>query len=206
MSFCARSRRYPSWVKTNIGKSPAILGVDMMDYSPSRVAYGTTSNEVENAIAHHNNGGIVTFVWHWNAPSGLYNSASQRAYSNIPPHNCILTLFLIAWYSGFYSTASSFNLGTALSNTNGNDYKLIIRDIDAIATQLKRLQSAGVPILWRPLHEAEGGWVCHAPFHRTNTLLTQLYTVLVGTQRRLYIVQEVMGHYVRSDDQLSWAE
>ncbi|KIM25651.1 carbohydrate-binding module family 1 protein [Serendipita vermifera MAFF 305830] len=129
-----------NWVKTNIGKSPAILGVDMMDYSPGRVEYGASSNEVENAIAHHNNGGIVTFVWHWGAPSGLYNSASQP------------------WYSGFYSEASSFNLGNALANTNGNDYKLLIRDIDAIATQLKRLQSAGVPVLWRPLHEAEGGW------------------------------------------------
>lgn len=74
--------------------------------------------------------------------------------------NYILTS-ITAWYSGFYSAASSFNLGAALSNTNGNDYKLIIRDIDAIATQLKRLQSAGVPILWRPLHEAEGGWVRH---------------------------------------------
>jgi len=34
----------------------------------------------------------------------------------------------------------------------------LIRDIDAIAVQLKRLQAANIPILWRPLHEAEGGW------------------------------------------------
>ena len=45
-----------------------------------------------------------------------------------------------------------------MNNPNGNDYQLILRDIDAIATQLKRLQSANIPILWRPLHEAEGGW------------------------------------------------
>ena len=37
-------------------------------------------------------------------------------------------------------------------------YDLLIRDIDAIAEQLKRLQDAGVPVLWRPLHEASGGW------------------------------------------------
>ncbi|MEN9309860.1 MAG: putative b-mannanase, glycoside hydrolase family 26 protein, partial [Fibrobacterota bacterium] len=35
---------------------------------------------------------------------------------------------------------------------------LIIRDIDSIATQLKRLQAAKVPVLWRPLHEAGGAW------------------------------------------------
>ena len=35
---------------------------------------------------------------------------------------------------------------------------LLIRDIDAVANQLKRLQEADVPVLWRPLHEASGGW------------------------------------------------
>ena len=33
-----------------------------------------------------------------------------------------------------------------------------MRDIRAIATQLKRLKDAGVPVLWRPLHEAPGKW------------------------------------------------
>lgn len=62
------------------------------------------------------------------------------------------------WYSNFYTAATSFDLSAAMANTGSNDYKLILRDIDAIATQLKRLQSAGIPVLWRPLHEAEGGW------------------------------------------------
>jgi mannan endo-1,4-beta-mannosidase len=33
-----------------------------------------------------------------------------------------------------------------------------MKDIDAIAEQLMILKEAGVPILWRPLHEASGGW------------------------------------------------
>lgn len=45
-----------------------------------------------------------------------------------------------------------------MNNPSGPDYALILRDIDAIATQLQRLQSAGIPVLWRPLHEAEGTW------------------------------------------------
>ena len=32
------------------------------------------------------------------------------------------------------------------------------KDIAEIAKQLLRLQDAGVPVLWRPLHEASGGW------------------------------------------------
>lgn len=30
--------------------------------------------------------------------------------------------------------------------------------MDAIATQLLRLQAANIPVLWRPLHEADGTW------------------------------------------------
>jgi mannan endo-1,4-beta-mannosidase len=44
---------------------------------------------------------------------------------------------------------------------DGNDpegYQLLLNDIDAIAVHLARLRDAGVPILWRPLHEASGGW------------------------------------------------
>ena len=31
-------------------------------------------------------------------------------------------------------------------------------DIDNMANELARLRDAGVPVLWRPLHEAAGGW------------------------------------------------
>ena len=41
---------------------------------------------------------------------------------------------------------------------NSSDYDLILRDIDAIAEELKRLQDADIPVLFRPLHEADGGW------------------------------------------------
>lgn len=41
--------------------------------------------------------------------------------------------------------------------TNAN-YTLLIKDIDTIAVQLKKLQDNGVPVLFRPLHEAEGKW------------------------------------------------
>ncbi len=34
----------------------------------------------------------------------------------------------------------------------------VLSDIDVIAAELKKFQAAGVPVLWRPLHEAEGGW------------------------------------------------
>jgi mannan endo-1,4-beta-mannosidase len=132
---------WANWIAENVGKTPALVSVDLIDYSPSLVEFqGNVSTTIEDAIAHDARGGIVSVLWHWNAPTGLYNTDDQP------------------WWSGFYTAATDFNVTTALADTTNANYTLIIRDIDAIATQLKRLQSAGIPVIFRPLHEAEGGW------------------------------------------------
>src|SRR5690606_2965150 len=43
-------------------------------------------------------------------------------------------------------------------DTTSPVYSAMQSDIDSIAAQLKRLEEAGVAVLWRPLHEASGGW------------------------------------------------
>ncbi len=120
------------------GDYPAILGLDMMDYSPSRVEKGgAVDNAVPYAIEYWNKGGVVAFCWHWNAPS---------PYLKDP------------WYSGFYKEKTTFNLAKVMNGLDPEGYEYLLRDIDAIASQLLRLKEAGVPVLWRPLHEASGGW------------------------------------------------
>ncbi len=84
------------WVTSNVGKTPAILGLDLMDYTESRISRGASSTDVDKAIAFSKKGGIVSFVWHWGAPAGLYDTAAQP------------------WYSGFYTAATDFNIETAL--------------------------------------------------------------------------------------------
>jgi mannan endo-1,4-beta-mannosidase len=128
------------WVQDHVGKTPAIAGFDLMDYSPSRVEHGATSQEVEHALAWDKRGGITTFVWHWNAPTDLIDQPGEE------------------WWRGFYTDATTFDVAAALADPSSADYRLLLRDIDAISVQLGRLQAAGVPVLWRPLHEAEGGW------------------------------------------------
>lgn len=129
------------WINTATAHYPALQGFDMMDYSPSRVAFGAPDPlQVEAAIAWAQAGGIVQFQWHWNAPSGLLNTQDHE------------------WWRGFYTHATTFDVAYAMSNTSSQQYLDILRDIDAIAVQLKRLQAAGVPVLWRPLHEAQGAW------------------------------------------------
>ena len=128
------------WIYEQVGKYPAVMAVDFMDYSPSRVVHGTTGTAVEEAIEWAEMGGIITFHWHWNAPKDLLNVPGNE------------------WWSGFYTRATTFDVEYALANRESEDFQLLISDMDVIAEQLKRLQAENIPVLWRPLHEAEGGW------------------------------------------------
>ena len=51
-------------IKSVTGKTPALLGLDMMDYTPSRTAFGATSSAVDKAIEFHKKGGIVSWFCH----------------------------------------------------------------------------------------------------------------------------------------------
>lgn len=73
--------------------------------------------------------GIAQFQWHWISPNAD---------------------------GDFYT--KNFNLAAALNNPSGSSYKNIIRDIDLVAREIRKMHDVGVPILWRPLHEAEGKW------------------------------------------------
>ena len=123
------------------GKKPAILGLDFYDYTTaSKVGRGSISYQVEQAIEWAKQGGIVTFTWHWVAPTNMYTQPIKD------------------WETGFYVRSTNFDISYALNNKNSREYKLLVTDIDKVADQIKRLKDNNIPILFRPLHEAEGGW------------------------------------------------
>ena len=139
-----------AYVQAITGKTPAIYGGDLIDYSPSRVAHGTKPEGTTEAIIKEAKAGqIVTLTWHWNAPSGLVNAVVTD--KNGKPVDDL-------WYKGFYTEATTFDVQKALDDPESIEYALLIRDMDVIAVQLQKLQAAHVPVLWRPLHEAQGGW------------------------------------------------
>ena len=130
-----------NYISERTGYIPAIKGFDLIDYSPSRVENGTTSQQTDRAIDWwKEEQGIVSMMWHWNAPEDLLDTDDSP------------------WWSGFYTYATTFDPTIAMNDQNSVEYELIIRDIDVIADELKKLQEAKVPVLWRPLHEAEGEW------------------------------------------------
>ena len=128
-------------IQTSSGKIPAIFSGDLMNYSPTRCEHGgVPANYTESLIDKATEGHLLSVIWHWNAPCNLLNSPEQP------------------WWRGFYSEATNFDVSAALADPSSAGYALILRDMDAIALQLQKLQQAGIPVLWRPLHEAEGGW------------------------------------------------
>lgn len=121
----------------NGGRYPAILGLDMGYYSQTGIDHGVEIKTTEQAIAYWEKGGIVTLCWHWLAPEKYITGT---------------------WYSAFRPEEVSLDLTRIVNGEDPDGLELLKKDIDNIAKELLKMQEAGVPILWRPLHEASGGW------------------------------------------------
>jgi mannan endo-1,4-beta-mannosidase len=123
-------------VHADTGRYPALMGYDFMNYTGG--VAGSGLYQTEEAITHWNDGGIVAFCWHWRDPRGI------TVGREVP----------------FYSSQTDFRIpmnGQAL-DTASPAFEAIQNDVDVIAAELKALQDAGVAVIWRPLHEASGGW------------------------------------------------
>ena len=128
-------------IKKHTGKTPAILGLDVLNLSNSALAHGAGGGDMVPLQAmdwYNNENGIVSLCWHWYAPE-----------KNLEKNGG-------AWWQGFYSEYTDFDLAKALSGEDKEGYDSIIADLDHMAGVLKELADANVPILWRPLHEAAG--------------------------------------------------
>ena len=127
-----------TYIKEKTGKQPAIRGIDLL-------AYNSTStwrdHAPERAIQWVNEyKGIATLTWHWNVP--CEKGSSKTAFYVESTGNTPFT---------------TFSITNALEEDTW-EHELIMADIKVIAEELKKLKDADVPVLWRPLHEAEGGW------------------------------------------------
>ena len=133
-----------------LGKYPAIRAFDFIFDSPSYpYANDRPAKDYDLAIKWSKKGGLVVYDWHWHAPCGG---------------------------ADFYAENTTFDLAEAVTDQDiahmdlkdveqlykdkkisKEAYKLL-SDIDVISGYLQKLENNNVTVLWRPLHEASGGW------------------------------------------------
>ncbi len=80
-------------------------------------------------------GGLVGAMWHWNQ---LDNSGKNYTCT---PGNAL--------------NQTSFNVRSVMT-TDSPEYQTVIKQMDQIAGYLKKMQEAGIVVIWRPLHEGAG--------------------------------------------------
>ncbi len=118
------------WLKANTGKSPALVGLDFLFCNRGYNWYDSNT-PFNQGKAWSAKNGIVNFHWHWRDPSRKTDA--------------------------FYTSGTSFDVTKIFDETSA-EYKAMMSDIDYVSGQLKRFQDAKIPVIWRPLHEAAGGW------------------------------------------------
>ncbi len=129
------------WVYRHTGKYPAMAGFDFISIYNQEAKY----KDISPLVDWHSQHGLITLMWHWNIPRtegtssnyGFYslshhNSSGTNQYSNITPD--------------------------VVNDSTSWGYKYLVNDMKKVADVLLRLQEVGIPVLWRPLHEASGGW------------------------------------------------
>lgn len=119
-----------TWLKINTGREPALVGLDFM-HSGREYDWYNDKQPVDDAKAYYERNGIPAICWHWRDPS--------RATEE------------------FYTAKTSFDVSKIFESASP-EYQAMMADIDYISGLLKELQTSNVPVIWRPLHEAAGGW------------------------------------------------
>ena len=128
------------WVYNNTGKWPAMATFDYihLDYSPTNWIDYTNTTVAEDWWEA---GGIVSAGWHWNVP--VSEGSSTHA---------------------FYTDGNSFSVKRALREGTWEN-EVMKADLAEMADMLLLLQDKGIPVVWRPLHEAAGN--IYEPWHGT---------------------------------------
>lgn len=151
----ANNNDHINLIYNKTGKHPALAGYDFIfvQYSPTPAGWSWVVNysDMSAPIEHYKAGGLVNYMWHWNVPE------SKEAWDKgVKDYD----------FNGynFYSDKTTFSITEALKEgTWQNDF--IMKDMEKVAGYLKILADAGVPVIWRPLHEAAGNYDLYGVKH-----------------------------------------
>ena len=155
------------YLEETTGKLPAIRGIDFLFYNTTK---SYADDAPERVIAwYKDKGGIPTVTYHWNVPTDGKDSDDVAFYvehtGNTPFTN--------------FSISNAVKEGTW-------EHEKIDADITLLAELFGKIQAEGVPVIFRPLHEAEGGWFwwgaegaepCKELYHYLYDSLTKKYGI-----------------------------
>lgn len=125
-----------SYIEDLTGKKPAIRGFDVAEY---------IVDPIEAAVdAWHETGQLVTLSWHVRMPH------TESEFDNVldPPAEAA---------DGHPEYGGEADVEAVL--TRGTDeHEWLMETLNWMADRLDPLAEREVPVLWRPYHEADGGW------------------------------------------------
>lgn len=128
------------YIKEKTGEYPAIRGFDYGNFTCP--AFGSDDGSTTRIIDWvKNKNGIATSSWHLNVPTDFasYTSGSK-----------------VDWSQTTYSEKTDFSPSKAATpGTKENEYYM--QALTTLAAEFKKLEAENIPVIWRPLHEAEGG-------------------------------------------------
>lgn len=120
------------------GKHPAIVSCDLSGWQKERWnrQYRRTIQGAVDRSRHwwQEQGGIVSFAWHWANPLGTEGTFQATRPKFLP-----------------------IDVGRVVT-PGTKEHRAAMEDLERHADFLQQLRDARVPVLWRPLHEIEGGW------------------------------------------------
>jgi len=128
------------------GKKPVIR---FSALETSYASYDESFRDIDACANWYRNGGIVGLMWYWRSPdekASVYANETDFRLSDAVT-DIDISCMTQEEIRGLYCE------GKISKECYG-----IILDIDNMAGQLISLKDKGIPVLWRPLHEASGEW------------------------------------------------
>lgn len=133
MNFIHTTEKDARRVQEITGKLPALWGCDFIDYFHSA---GNADSVIREAYKKYREGYIITLMFHQGRPK------------DDPPFD---------WKESYQGKLTDDEWQELI--TPGTPLNIRWQhQVDTVAGFLKKLQSLGVPILWRPYHESNGVW------------------------------------------------
>jgi mannan endo-1,4-beta-mannosidase len=128
------------YIENLTGELPAIRGFDYLNCNPLYGSEDGTNERIINWVKNKN--GIATASWHITVPKDFDSYTLGDS---------------VAWADSTY-VPSETNFDTSQAVIEGTkEYEYYMLCLKGLAAQLQELQDEGIPLIFRPLHEAEGG-------------------------------------------------